>query len=94
MAHGFFNAVLRDYARLGRLLAHDGAWDGKQIVSAQWMIDATTVRSGDAYLGLLMLMPGFTVSDSEKLWFASDPQFEWEQHRIMDGLRKAGLPEE
>ena len=50
VAHGFFNAVLRDYARLGRLLAHDGAWDGKQIVSAQWMIDATTVRSGDAYL--------------------------------------------
>ena len=44
------NAVLRDYAWLGRLLAHDGAWDGKQIVSAQWMIDATTVRSSDAYL--------------------------------------------
>jgi CubicO group peptidase (beta-lactamase class C family) len=24
VAHGFFNAVLRDYARVGRLLAHDG----------------------------------------------------------------------
>jgi CubicO group peptidase (beta-lactamase class C family) len=50
VAHGFFNAVLRDYARLGRLLAHDGAWEGKQIVPAQWMIDATTVRATDAYL--------------------------------------------
>jgi CubicO group peptidase (beta-lactamase class C family) len=50
VAHGFFNAVLRDYARLGRLLAHDGAWDGKQIIPAQWMIDATTVRVSDAYL--------------------------------------------
>jgi len=45
LAHFGFNAVLRDYARLGRLLAHDGAWDGKQIIPSQWMIDATTVRS-------------------------------------------------
>ncbi len=50
MAHGFFNAVLRDYARLGRLLAHDGAWEGKQVIPTQWMIDATTVRASDAYL--------------------------------------------
>ena len=45
-------------------------------------------------VGLLKLMPGFTVSDAEKLWFSSDSQFVWEQHRIMDGLRKAGLPEQ
>jgi CubicO group peptidase (beta-lactamase class C family) len=50
VAHFGFNAVLRDYARLGRLLAHDGAWEGKQIVPAQWMIEATTVRPSDAYL--------------------------------------------
>jgi CubicO group peptidase (beta-lactamase class C family) len=50
VAHGFFSAVLRDYARLARLLAHDGSWDGVQIIPAQWMIDATTVRSSDAYL--------------------------------------------
>ncbi|MGA7811195.1 serine hydrolase domain-containing protein [Bradyrhizobium sp.] len=29
VAHFGFNAVLRDYARLGRLLAHDGAWEGQ-----------------------------------------------------------------
>lgn len=50
VAHFGFNAVLRDYARLGRLLAHDGMWEGKQIVPAQWMIDATTIRASDAYL--------------------------------------------
>jgi CubicO group peptidase (beta-lactamase class C family) len=50
LAHFGFNAVLRDYARLARLLAHDGAWEGQQIVPAQWMIDATTVRASDAYL--------------------------------------------
>jgi CubicO group peptidase (beta-lactamase class C family) len=50
VAHGFFNAVLRDYARLGRLLAHDGAWEGRQIIPAQYKIDPTTTRPSDAYL--------------------------------------------
>ena len=45
-----FNAVLRDYARFGRLLAHDGAWNGREIIPRQWLIDATTVRSSDAHL--------------------------------------------
>jgi len=30
------NAVLRDYARLGLLLAHDGNWRGSQIIPAAW----------------------------------------------------------
>jgi CubicO group peptidase (beta-lactamase class C family) len=50
VAHFGFNAVLRDYARLGRLLAHDGAWEGRQIVPSRWMIDATTTRASDSYL--------------------------------------------
>jgi CubicO group peptidase (beta-lactamase class C family) len=50
LAHFGFNAVLRDYARLARLLAHDGAWDGRQVIPAQWMVDATTVRPSDGYL--------------------------------------------
>jgi len=50
VAHHGFNAVLRDYARLGRLLAHDGAWDGKQLIPASWMLEATTTRPSDAYL--------------------------------------------
>jgi CubicO group peptidase (beta-lactamase class C family) len=58
LAHFGLSAVLRDYARVGRLLAHDGAWDGKQIVPAQWMSEATTVRLQDAYLA-----PGNAVSN-------------------------------
>jgi CubicO group peptidase (beta-lactamase class C family) len=50
LAHFGFNAVLRDYARLARLLAHDGAWGGRQIIPAQWIVDATTVRPSDGYL--------------------------------------------
>jgi CubicO group peptidase (beta-lactamase class C family) len=44
------NAVLRDYARLGLLLAHDGQWRGRQIVPAAWIRDATTVRTDQPHL--------------------------------------------
>ncbi|HEX7928271.1 MAG TPA: serine hydrolase, partial [bacterium] len=70
LPHFGFSAVLRDWARLGRLLAHDGSWEGRQLIPAQWMQDATTVRPADAYLApgkaaphlgygyLLWLLPG------------------------------------
>jgi CubicO group peptidase (beta-lactamase class C family) len=45
-----FNATLRDYARLGRLLAHDGTWEGRQLIPRQWLLDATTLRPTDDYL--------------------------------------------
>jgi CubicO group peptidase (beta-lactamase class C family) len=38
---GRFNAVLRDYARLGALLAADGAVNGKQIVPKDYLLEAT-----------------------------------------------------
>lgn len=68
--HFGFSAVLRDYARLARLLAYDGAWDGEQIIPRRWMIEATTIRPSDTYLApgradrtlgygyLLWLLPG------------------------------------
>jgi len=40
------NAVLRDYARLGLLLAHDGYWRGRQIIPAAWIKEATIVHPG------------------------------------------------
>jgi CubicO group peptidase (beta-lactamase class C family) len=36
------NATLRDYARLGMLLANDGRLDGRQIIPAGWVLAATT----------------------------------------------------
>ena len=44
------NAVLRDYARLGLLLAHEGSWRGRQIIPAAWIREATTVRPEQPYL--------------------------------------------
>ena len=39
------NAVLRDYARLGLLLAHGGNWRGRQVIPAEWIRQATTVAA-------------------------------------------------
>jgi len=36
-----FSATLRDFARFGLLLAEGGAWNGKQIIPAAWLREAT-----------------------------------------------------
>jgi CubicO group peptidase (beta-lactamase class C family) len=53
------NAVLRDYARLGLLLAHDGNWRGRQIIPAAWIKDATTVREDESHLRPGLATPFF-----------------------------------
>lgn len=50
VAYCCFNAVLRDWARLGLMLANDGMWNGKQIVPRDWLLAATTVAAGDRHL--------------------------------------------
>ena len=40
-AFASFSATLRDYARFGLLLAHDGFWNSRQIIPRQWLLDAT-----------------------------------------------------
>jgi CubicO group peptidase (beta-lactamase class C family) len=41
VAAGSFNAILRDYGRLGMLLANDGLVAGKQVVPRDYLLDAT-----------------------------------------------------
>jgi CubicO group peptidase (beta-lactamase class C family) len=41
ITYAYFNAVLRDWARLGLMLAHDGAWAGRQVVPSAWVRDST-----------------------------------------------------
>lgn len=42
-AYCCFQAVLRDWARVGLMLAHDGAWNGTQIVPRDWVRAATRI---------------------------------------------------
>jgi len=48
-----FGAILRDYARLGLMLANDGKWQGRQIVPQDWLVAATSVAASDRYLKLV-----------------------------------------
>ena len=42
--YGNFNATLRDYGRLGMMLANDGVVGGRQIVPKDYLLDATDWR--------------------------------------------------
>jgi CubicO group peptidase (beta-lactamase class C family) len=53
------NAVLRDYARLGLLLAHDGNWRGRQIIPVAWIEDATRVPPDQPHLRPGTATPSF-----------------------------------
>jgi CubicO group peptidase (beta-lactamase class C family) len=50
------NATLRDYARFGLFFLHRGEWNGEQLLSADWVEEATVatgdqVMPGKLYLG-------------------------------------------
>jgi CubicO group peptidase (beta-lactamase class C family) len=46
------DATLRDYARFGLLLAHEGAVEGRQIIPRQWVLDATRPAAPGSFLAL------------------------------------------
>jgi len=39
-------ARLRDWARLGLMIAHDGRWNGRQVVSRPWIVESTSAAPG------------------------------------------------
>jgi CubicO group peptidase (beta-lactamase class C family) len=53
------NAVLRDYARLGLLLARDGNWRGAQVIPAAWIKDGTERHPGRDHLWPRIATPFF-----------------------------------
>lgn len=68
VANCCFSATLRDWVRFALMLAHDGAWNGRQIVPRQWVLDAPSVAApylapgvatrGDGYGYQVWLLPG------------------------------------
>ncbi len=51
--NSYFNATLRDWARLGLMLAHDGMWNGKTIIPKEWMLAATTIQPANTHLNFV-----------------------------------------
>jgi len=67
-----FNAVLRDYARFALLLAHDGAWNGRQIIPRDWVIEATS--RAYAYPHLLPGVATPRLGYGYQTWILARPQ--------------------
>jgi len=59
VTYAFFNAVLRDWARLGLMLAHDGTWNGKRIVPREWVLASTSIAPEDGRLKLGWIWSGY-----------------------------------
>lgn len=55
----YFNAVLRDWGRMGLMLAHDGMWAGKSIVPREWLLAMTTIAAADGHLRLASPWSGY-----------------------------------
>lgn len=63
IAMGSFNATVRDYARLGLMMAHDGRANGQQIISADHIRDMTdAIRQPPAFRPRVMQWHGSTYS--------------------------------
>ena len=69
------NAVLRDYARLGLLLAHDGNWRGRQIIPAAWVVDATSRHPEQRYLWPGVATPFLGYGYQTWIWPAETRRF-------------------
>jgi CubicO group peptidase (beta-lactamase class C family) len=49
IGYAYYNAVLRDWARLGLMLAHNGQWNGRQVVPAAWIAQSITPGPSPTY---------------------------------------------
>lgn len=51
-AYCCINAIARDYAKFGRLFLHKGVWEGKRIISDEWVEKSTNpIKDGPKYYG-------------------------------------------
>lgn len=53
----FFNAALRDWARLGLLMEQDGVWNGKALLPADWVARATLTTEDRLKPGVFAMDP-------------------------------------
>ncbi|UHA71831.1 serine hydrolase domain-containing protein [Paenibacillus sp. 481] len=49
MTFAFLNATVRDYAKIGRLYLNNGNWNGKQIVSENWIKETYIASEGSPF---------------------------------------------
>jgi CubicO group peptidase (beta-lactamase class C family) len=78
------NATLRDYGRLGMLLANDGTLDGRQIIPADWVRAATTPPAKQFEPGQTGMLYGY----GYQTWIIPSGK---ERQFMLRGLRGQGV---
>jgi adenylate cyclase len=79
-------------------------WCNKAIAAGPWMYPLVDLAAANAFAGhekeakeavaqLQKVNPGFTVQTWAGIHWSDDPTFNDQYTRIVEGLRKAGLPE-
>ncbi|PUA36221.1 hypothetical protein C8Z91_27675 [Paenibacillus elgii] len=58
MTFAFLNATLRDYAKFGRLYLNNGLWNGKRIISDNWVKETYVGSPGMPYYKNQWWLPG------------------------------------
>lgn len=66
--HGFFNATLRDWGRLGVMLAGDGVYQGRQMVPRDFLLDATDAKRQPPQFRPRVATPGLGYGYQVWLW--------------------------
>jgi CubicO group peptidase (beta-lactamase class C family) len=64
MTGGGLNLQPRDMMKFGQLFLNDGEWDGKQIISKEWITESTTKKYPDKDYGYIWKMKDRKVADS------------------------------
>ncbi|QEX15671.1 hypothetical protein FRZ44_09580 [Hypericibacter terrae] len=65
------NARLRDYARFGQFMLQGGAWNGKQLLPASWVAEATQPDRSQVAFG--QLYPGSSLGYQYQWWVLEGP---------------------
>jgi CubicO group peptidase (beta-lactamase class C family) len=70
ITYAYVNAVLRDWARLGLVLAHDGVWQERSVVSGDWLLESSTIQPGSPFRSMA---PGsFIAAYGTQIWLAPE----------------------
>ena len=73
VALGCLNCTTRDYARFGRLYLHEGNWNGRQLLPAQWVRDSVTADAPHLQPGAHNLSD-YHLGYGYQWWLPENPQ--------------------
>jgi CubicO group peptidase (beta-lactamase class C family) len=76
IANGGLNVTLRDYARFGLFMSHNGVWQGKQLLPPSWVAEATRPDRPQVAFG--KLYSGYKLGYQYQWWAFPGPDHAFE----------------